>query len=258
MEIFLKQAIAQTITFPLLTAGSATRKTGATLAAGDFLILRHTGGAWTSGNTTTTTPTEIGTSGIYALPLTATELTPDDQQYPIVIACHDVAGAQWDDQVVIIRIFDQDLDSLPAAIWASATRTLTSFGTLIADIWTYVTRTLTPSTVSVWSQIVGFVDQHPHVGDTLRILIVILDVDNKAMDISAATVKEFHAKPPTGATRTWTASFLTGGVDGILYYHCAVADLDQPGPWKVQAYIEIPVAEQWHADVYGFEVLANL
>lgn len=30
-----------------------------------------------------------------------------------------------------------------ASVWAVGTRTLTSFGTLIADIWTYITRTLT-------------------------------------------------------------------------------------------------------------------
>lgn len=33
--------------------------------------------------------------------------------------------------------------NIQAAIWANATRTLTSFGTLVADIWTYATRTLT-------------------------------------------------------------------------------------------------------------------
>lgn len=95
---------ATTITFALNAAGSDTRKTGATLAAGDFKINRHTGGVWSTGNPTTTTPTEIGTTGIYALPLTATELTPDDLQYPIIVACHDVAGAEWDDVDIHIRV----------------------------------------------------------------------------------------------------------------------------------------------------------
>ncbi len=112
MEIFLKQGVAATIVFPLLTAASATRKSGATLAAGDFKICRHTGGAWDVSNPDTATPTEVGSTGLYALPLTATELTPDDQQYPIVLACHDVAGAEWDDQAIIMRVFDRDVEDL--------------------------------------------------------------------------------------------------------------------------------------------------
>ena len=33
--------------------------------------------------------------------------------------------------------------TVSSSVWSSATRTLTSYGTLIADIWSYVTRTLT-------------------------------------------------------------------------------------------------------------------
>ena len=36
-------------------------------------------------------------------------------------------------------------ETIAAAVWANTTRTLTSFGTLIADIWNYVTRVLTSS-----------------------------------------------------------------------------------------------------------------
>jgi hypothetical protein len=38
---------------------------------------------------------------------------------------------------------DDQLQALPTATWASGTRTLTSFGTLVADIWANATRTLT-------------------------------------------------------------------------------------------------------------------
>jgi hypothetical protein len=122
MDTILKQGVANTITFPLFTAGSTTRKSGATLAAGDFKILRHTGGIWNVANPTTAVPVEIGTSGFYALPLTATELTPDEQKYPVVVAAHDVAGAEWSDQQVIIRVADYDPYSLGAvaAVVASA------------------------------------------------------------------------------------------------------------------------------------------
>lgn len=125
MEIFLKQGIAASIIFPLLETGSATRKTGATLAAGDFKVCRHTGGTWNVSNPTTATPTEIGSTGLYELPLTATELTPDDQKYPILIACHDAAGAQWDDQAIIIRLFDRNIDDLDTLGAGSISWTIT-------------------------------------------------------------------------------------------------------------------------------------
>jgi len=106
LNVERRYAIATAIVFPLYTAGTNTRKTAATLAAGDFKILRHTGGAWTAGNPSTATPSEIS-AGMYALPLTATELTPDDLQYPIIVACHDAAGAEWDDASIIIQVTRQ-------------------------------------------------------------------------------------------------------------------------------------------------------
>ena len=128
MELVLKYAVAKTIVFPLLTAGSPTRKTGATLAAGDFIIARHTGGSWVTGNPSTATPTEIGTTGMYALPLTATELTPDDMQYPIVIACHDVAGAQWDDQAVLIRVHTYNMSDIAPEVGGALAGLVTTVG----------------------------------------------------------------------------------------------------------------------------------
>lgn len=110
LQIKLKYGTASSIVFPLYAAGTNIRKSSATLAAGDFKILRHTGGTWSAGNPTTTTPTEISTSGMYALPLTATELTPDDLQYPVIIAGHDAAGAEWDDVDIVIRV-DRSLDA---------------------------------------------------------------------------------------------------------------------------------------------------
>lgn len=41
------------------------------------------------------------------------------------------------------RASQTSVDNLPTAVWSSATRTLSSFGSLIADIWAYATRTLT-------------------------------------------------------------------------------------------------------------------
>ena len=44
--------------------------------------------------------------------------------------------------------------TLATAVWASATRTLSSFGTLIADIWAYATRTITSGGITaaeIWA-----------------------------------------------------------------------------------------------------------
>jgi hypothetical protein len=45
--------------------------------------------------------------------------------------------------------------TLVADIWAYATRTLTSFGTLVASIWAYATRTLTQSAATVAAVVAG-------------------------------------------------------------------------------------------------------
>lgn len=42
-----------------------------------------------------------------------------------------------------------DIADIATAVWASGTRTLTSFGTLVADIWSYVSRTLTTTAVQI-------------------------------------------------------------------------------------------------------------
>ena len=103
-NIYRKYAAAGAIVFALNAAGTVNRISGATVATNDFKILRHVGGVWNVANPATTTPTEIGTSGLYSLPLTATELTPDDLQYPVIMAAHDVAGAEWDDVTLSIYL----------------------------------------------------------------------------------------------------------------------------------------------------------
>jgi hypothetical protein len=116
MEIFLKQGVAVSIVFPLIVAGSGDRKSGATLSAGDFKIGRHTGGEWTISNPATAIPMEIGTTGLYELPLTAAELISDDQKYPVIITGCDAIGEEWEDQAIIIRLFDTDSDDMESAV----------------------------------------------------------------------------------------------------------------------------------------------
>lgn len=155
LNVERKYATATTIVFPLFTAGTEIRKTGATLAAGDFIIARHTASAWSTGNPTTATPTEIGATGMYALPLTATELTPDDLQYDVVLAGHDVAGAQWDDVNITIhvtRLYDTNYRANVGAWVDSAVNTLIS-GRVDANAQVVADKTLYTLTTGEHTQV---------------------------------------------------------------------------------------------------------
>ena len=48
--------------------------------------------------------------------------------------------------------YKADVSGIPAAVWGYATRTLSSFGTLIADIWSHATRTLSAFGFTVATQ----------------------------------------------------------------------------------------------------------
>jgi len=83
----------------------------------------------------------------------------------ISLLAHDVAGAEWQDRGWGFPTDAQHIGDIPTAaaitiaVWASATRTLTSYGTLVADtaaaVWAYATRTLT-SISAIASDIWGY------------------------------------------------------------------------------------------------------
>lgn len=64
--------------------------------------------------------------------------------------------------------------------------------------------------------------------------IVTLSLDTE-IDISAATVKKILYKKPSGVTGEWTATV----VSTSLTYNLTNTDIDQPGVWQFQTYIEI-------------------
>jgi hypothetical protein len=88
---------------------------------------------------------------------------PTGRKYPATLAAADVSGnipvdvtaiqsglATSDNQATIINnqgTINSNISGIPAAVWAVSTRTLTSFGTLVADIaaavWGYLTSALT-------------------------------------------------------------------------------------------------------------------
>jgi len=97
-----------------------------------------------------------------------------------------------------------------------------------------------------------------HVSDTkTRFLVTLLD-GTTPVDLSTATTKTFKFKPPGGAaTLSKTATFVTDGTDGQLYYDTLNTDLSVIGAWKLQVYIAMP---SWtgHSDIGTFTVYENL
>lgn len=110
------------------------------IAAGDFQY-SNDGGA-TFNNPATIPAVVAGNNKVIRAVLSGAEMTPSVGD-KIIFVGSDAVGAQWQDYFEELTTVATPMDELIAAIWAYATRTLTSFGTLVADIWAYGTRTLT-------------------------------------------------------------------------------------------------------------------
>ena len=96
-----------------------------------------------------------------------------------------------------------------------------------------------------------------HVGDVgTRFLMVIQD-ENKIVDISTATTKTIYLGKPDGSKLTKTAQFVNNGADGQIYYTSIAGDLDVAGSWSIQGAVAMP-SGTWHSDITKFMVYANL
>lgn len=73
------------------------------------------------------------------------------------------------------------------------------------------------------------------VGDVgLQIIVQVLDQNGAVIDIGGAVALKIKLLKPDGTTLDKTASFLTDGSDGKIYYTTIVGDLNQAGLWQVQ------------------------
>jgi len=120
-------------------------QTNPTLAAGDVLVSID-GGAL---NPLVPLPTVSPAGGEQVeVVMTAANMNGD----VMGVLFSDAAGNEWQDLYIEIFTDTQQIGDIPtaaaitAAVWAAATRTLTSYGTLVADtataVWAYATRTL--------------------------------------------------------------------------------------------------------------------
>jgi len=97
-----------------------------------------------------------------------------------------------------------------------------------------------------------------HVGDVgSNFLFTIKDGDD-IVDISGQTLLQIILDKPDRTQVTKTGILYTDGTDGIVKWTTAASsDLDIPGWWRAQAYIEIG-SLHWHSSDIRFKVLPNL
>lgn len=90
----------------------------------------------------------------------------------------------------------------------------------------------------------------------VRVLFTIKE-DDEIVDISGATTKQIIIQNPNGASTTYTASFMTDGTDGQLYYETQSGELDIVGTWKCQAKVVLS-GGTYRSPVQSFRVNNNL
>lgn len=142
MEIIREQIVDTHMVVPLIDVNNRPYYlSAATISAGDVKIIRHIAGTWNSSNIIQL-PTEVATgAGIYDFSISASELTVDDTNYPVIVKCHkNSAGALWDDQTVIVWLRPQPVDivqtHLNAITSASIANNFIATGKLAAGVIT--------------------------------------------------------------------------------------------------------------------------
>lgn len=100
--------------------------------------------------------------GTGAIPHTVQIYTSFAPEAGSVRAALGLAAANLDTQLAAIASYiDTEIAALPAMVWAYGTRTLSGFGTLVADIWSHATRILSAGTNIVLAKgtgVTGFND----------------------------------------------------------------------------------------------------
>lgn len=101
-------------------------------------------------------------------------------------------------------------------------------------------------------------NSNPHVGDTGTAIRLTVYDRGSVVDLSGFSTLEMLFKAPDGDLLTKTASLVNTGSDGqIEYVTQSSADLDVPGPWKVQARL-VSNGGSWKTSSVAFTVEANL
>jgi hypothetical protein len=97
-----------------------------------------------------------------------------------------------------------------------------------------------------------------HVGEVGTVFRgTVKDQDGSIVDISTASVKLMRFKKPGGTLVEKNATNTTTGLDGQMQYMTVAGDLDEPGTWEIQGYVEVG-GGKWWTDVHHEHVEAIL
>ena len=72
-------------------------------------------------------------------------------------------------------------------------------------------------------------------------------------DLSTATTKEFVLRKPNGTELTKSATLISGGFYGQMYYIITSGDLDSIGRWEVDVHLIYPSGD-WNSTIGSFLV----
>ncbi len=98
-------------------------------------------------------------------------------------------------------------------------------------------------------------DPEVHLGDIGTKLILEVQEDGSALDISSATTMKIRLEKQSGVVVEFTAVFATDGTDGLMQYVTESGDLDEAGVWTIQGFLILatPVGE-WTSAKKQFQV----
>lgn len=84
------------------------------------------------------------------------------------------------------------------------------------------------------------------------------DEDENVVSLAGTVTKQFIFKKPDGTRLVKDGSFYTDGTDGILKYATVSGDLDIPGRWQSQLFLDFDESGSFHTDRIKFKVEENL
>jgi hypothetical protein len=97
-----------------------------------------------------------------------------------------------------------------------------------------------------------------HVGDTGTGFQGVAKKGNgDIIDISDATLITMKITKPDDTELIVNANFGTDGTDGIFRYETEASDLDIPGHYKLQAFLQTPDGA-WRSNIISFTVYPNI
>lgn len=87
--------------------------------------------------------------------------------------------------------------------------------------------------------------------------VTVRDENGAVVDVSLSPSLLLIFKKPDGTNLTKTAQRVNDGTDGLIRYVTEEGDIDQPGKWLLQGYVEKGNAKLY-TDVHEFRVYPNL